>query len=58
MRIGNDGIGPTLLDAVAENHADLLVMGAWGHSRFNEWVLGGATRYVLQHARLPVLMAH
>jgi nucleotide-binding universal stress UspA family protein len=58
LRIGRDGIGVTLLDAAAENHADLLIMGAWGHSRFNEWILGGATRYVLHHARLPVLMAH
>jgi nucleotide-binding universal stress UspA family protein len=54
----DEGIGPALLDAAARDHAELLVMGAWGHSRFSEWVLGGATRYVLQHAKLPVLMAH
>jgi nucleotide-binding universal stress UspA family protein len=37
---------------------DLLVMGAYGHSRMRERVLGGATRHVLEHARVPVLMMH
>ena len=36
----------------------LLVMGAYGHSRFRELVLGGATKYVLEHAQLPVLFMH
>lgn len=38
--------------------ADLLVMGAYGHARLVEFVFGGATRHVLRHATLPVLMAH
>jgi len=38
--------------------ADLVVMGAYGHSRFREAVFGGATLYMLQHATRPVLMAH
>ena len=38
--------------------AQLLVMGAWGRSRLSELVLGGATRYVLERAHLPLLMAH
>lgn len=38
--------------------ADLLVMGAYGHSRFRESILGGATRNLLQSAEIPVLMAH
>lgn len=38
--------------------ADLIVMGAYGHSRFRESIFGGATRYMLEQARLPVLMAH
>ena len=38
--------------------ADLLVMGAYGHSRLREFVLGGATRSVLAAMTLPVLMAH
>lgn len=38
--------------------ADLIVMGAYAHTRLIEIVFGGATRYVLRHATLPVLMAH
>ena len=38
--------------------ADLLVMGAYGHSRLREEILGGATRNMLEAADLPVLMAH
>ncbi len=38
--------------------ADLIVMGAYGHSRFRESILGGTTRNMLEHASVPVLMAH
>jgi nucleotide-binding universal stress UspA family protein len=38
--------------------ADLIVMGAYGHSRIREAVLGGATRAMLEKSRVPVLMAH
>ena len=41
-----------------QQDADLLVMGAYGHPRLIEFVFGGATRYILRHATLPVLMAH
>ena len=40
-----------------ETGADLIVMGAYGHSRFREAILGGATRNMLEKARVPVLMA-
>lgn len=53
---GLDG-GDILLNTATDIGADLLVMGAYGHSRVRELVLGGATRSVLQHATLPVLMA-
>ncbi|MBY6202668.1 universal stress protein [Maritalea mobilis] len=43
---------------VADQNADLLVMGAYGHSRFREAILGGATRNMLEHCEVPVLMAH
>jgi nucleotide-binding universal stress UspA family protein len=43
---------------VNDQNADLLVMGAYGHSRFRESILGGATRNMLQMAETPVLMAH
>ena len=42
----------------AVSNADLIVMGAYGHSRFREAILGGATRYMLEQAEIPVLMAH
>ena len=48
----------TILDGAAQHHADLLVMGAWGHSRFRELVLGGVTRGILETADIPVLMSH
>jgi nucleotide-binding universal stress UspA family protein len=47
-----------LLEEAARSHSDLLVMGCYGHSRWREMVLGGATRYVLDNMRTPVLMAH
>jgi nucleotide-binding universal stress UspA family protein len=42
----------------ADMSADLLVMGCYGHSRAREFVLGGATRSILQSMTLPVLMSH
>jgi nucleotide-binding universal stress UspA family protein len=50
--------GEWLLSRAAEADADLLVMGSYGHSRTREWILGGATRTVLQSMTLPVLMTH
>lgn len=51
-------VGGVLLSRCAAEAADLLVMGAYGRSRMRELVLGGATRYVLEHMTLPVLMSH
>jgi nucleotide-binding universal stress UspA family protein len=50
--------GAALLSLAADFGVDLLVMGAYGHSRLREMMLGGATRTVLATATLPVLMAH
>ena len=48
-----------LLNALAEEvDADLLVMGCFGHARAREWILGGASRTILQSMSRPVLMAH
>ena len=52
------GVGEALLEQAYAMRADLLVMGAWGHSRVNEWMLGGTTRHVLKSAKVPVLVAH
>lgn len=54
----DQGAGEALLEQAESFRADLLVMGAYGRSRFSEWALGGATRHVLWNARLPVLFRH
>lgn len=47
-----------LLDAAHAANADMIVMGAWGHSRITELVLGGTTRHLFQQSDLPLLVAH
>ncbi len=47
-----------LLQLSDNMRADLIVLGAWGHSRLAEMVLGGVTRSLLRKAQLPMLMAH
>jgi nucleotide-binding universal stress UspA family protein len=51
-------VGEVLLSRLADLGADLLVMGAYGHSRMRELLLGGATRSLLQSMTVPVLMSH
>jgi nucleotide-binding universal stress UspA family protein len=57
-----DGLGRTPAIAISEEAvalgADLVVMGAYAHSRLREMVFGGATRDLLRTATLPILMAH
>ena len=49
--------GEVLLAQCSAHGADLLVMGAYGHTRLRELVFGGATRHVLREATLPVLFS-
>jgi len=51
-------VGDVLLSRAADLGADLLVMGAYGHSRARELLLGGATRSLLRSMTVPVLMSH
>lgn len=51
-------VGEVLLEEAERVSADLVVMGAYSHSRLRELILGGVTRHVLQNADIPVLMAH
>ncbi len=51
-------IGETLEAATRGHDSDLLVMGAYGHSRLREFVLGGATRSMIANPPLPVLFSH
>jgi nucleotide-binding universal stress UspA family protein len=53
----SNDIGATMLSAAADFGADLLVMGAYGHSRVREIVLGGATQEILRSMTVPVLMS-
>lgn len=50
--------GETILAEALERGADLLLKGAYTHTRFRQLVFGGATRHVLTAAKLPLLMAH
>ena len=51
-------VGNQLLSRAADLDSDLIVMGAYGHSRMKELILGGATRTVLNSMTVPVLMSH
>ncbi len=51
-------VGDALLSGLTDDGADLLVMGAYGHSRFRELVFGGVTRHILSHMTVPVLLSH
>lgn len=51
-------VGDILLNEVSERGHDIVVMGGYGHHRFREMVLGGATRHILNHMTVPVLFSH
>lgn len=55
---GGIDVGEALLSCAAAFGADLLVMGAYGHSRMREILLGGTTRTMLRSMNVPVLMSH
>jgi nucleotide-binding universal stress UspA family protein len=54
---GGKSVGRLLLSQATAFGADLLVMGAYGHTQLREWMFGGVTRTVLYEADLPVLMS-
>lgn len=51
-------VGDILLEEAETSGANLLVIGAYSHSRLREMLWGGVTKHILSHARIPVLMAH
>jgi nucleotide-binding universal stress UspA family protein len=51
-------IQPIILSVAADDNLDLMVMGGYGHSRFQERLLGGVTRAMLQSMTVPTLMSH
>ena len=56
--IVDEPVAEALLQTASAAGADLLVMGGYGRTWLSELMLGGVTRHVLSHPRLPVLMAH
>lgn len=58
LLITKDPFGAQLLAKAHELNADLLVMGAFVHSAWRNMLFGGVTKYILEHADLPVLMRH
>jgi nucleotide-binding universal stress UspA family protein len=60
-RISSDVAHPTgmsLLAAASANNAGLIVMGAYTHGHYRQFLFGGMTRYVMEHAAIPILFAH
>lgn len=51
-------IQPSILSLAADENLDMLIMGAYGHSRLQENVLGGVTRAMLETMTIPILMSH
>jgi nucleotide-binding universal stress UspA family protein len=51
-------VGDEILSRLADESADLLVLGAYGHSRFREFVFGGVTRHIARHMTAPTLFSH
>ncbi len=58
IETGGKAVSDALLNEAHAISADLIVMGAYGHSRLREWILGGATREMIEKSDLPILMAH
>jgi nucleotide-binding universal stress UspA family protein len=54
----NDETGSALCDLARKRGADLMVAGAYGHSRFHDWVLGSTTRSLIEQTAIPLLMTH
>jgi nucleotide-binding universal stress UspA family protein len=58
LKIGGGPLGAALLRKAHDLGADMLIMGAYQHHPLRELLLGGVTRYMLNHADLPVLLRH
>ena len=58
LEVRDMSVADAILSRLADRGIDLLVMGAYGHSRIREWVLGGTTRQIFAQMTVPVLMSH
>jgi nucleotide-binding universal stress UspA family protein len=58
LRSSDATVGEQICARAQEQRADLVVMGAYGHSRLREFILGGATKHVLSNMPVPTLFSH
>ena len=58
VKVSEGDVGRLLLTTAKDLGADLMVMGAFHHSRWREFILGGVTLTVLEEATIPLFMAH
>ena len=58
LEVREIGISEAMLSHAADVGADLIVMGGYGHARWTERMLGGATRGLLETMTVPVLLSH
>lgn len=52
------GVGNVILNTSTDHGSDLIVMGAYGHSRMRQWIMGGASKTLLSSMTVPVLLSH
>lgn len=58
VKLGDRDTGEAVLDAATAEGCDLLIKGAFTRHRLRQMIFGGATSHIMEHADLPVLMAH
>ena len=58
VKLGDRDTGEAVLDAARAEGCDLLIKGAFTRNRLRQMIFGGATSHIMEHADLPVLMAH
>lgn len=58
MRSDGLGVGNIILNNATDHGSDLIVMGAYGHSRMRQWIMGGASLTLLSSMTVPVLFSH
>ena len=56
--VADTDVPNTILSYASDTSADFIVMGGYGHSRLREFILGGATRGILESMTIPTLMSH
>jgi nucleotide-binding universal stress UspA family protein len=58
MAPGDDRAGAQLLELASRSQTDLIVAGAYGHSKLREWAFGGVTRELLTQSKIACLLSH